>query len=427
MSQNQPQQPGSGPARNREQTAQLIVAVGDEVPAVVLPTRNNARRGNNSGNQRNRNAERPQRVASVQGQAQRGRGNPPHNNRERSHHAEIAAGINTYRSTKWYRAALEKGFRTKIALDKFNLIALEKGDEIDPNAVPVCMNCGPMENPPALCDCYIVQSVTAVLEEGDALLIPQGTANVNWRLDWVNGIKRMFTWPKFDTAANINHYMGWMSNSSLPEEQLLWPELLAFIRLKQNASYKVNGVDDRAARLAHSKKLSELFMNQQKVPLTMQLEPAFVNRVLFTVQKATDQPDSNFLLAENNEHHSLFRRVPWRTVGRATLLVAALLSPPLVAKLANVFLRIFLAIWRRLHQTDALILANGSTLILRSVLSQLKFTTCAFAGSIWSGLVKPFCTAIQLWLCRIVRTMSTTVLSSGILSQRLNLGTLTLG
>jgi hypothetical protein len=336
----------------------------------------------------------------------------------------IAQGMNEYTSTAWYAAAVKQGFKNQAALDRFNATVGERLDEIDPRQVPVCADCG--RSDAQLCSCSIVNlNGTVEVINDDALAIPIAAPNIRWRFDWVDQVKRMFIWPRFDNNQLVNHNIGWLGNNQVPED-VVWGEMLCFIRLKMNTTYKVNGVDDRAARLAHAKKLAQLFLDTNKVPLRSQLDPAFVNRVHHTIQKATDQNDDNFMLAENNEEHSwlsVFQKVPWRLTGRLGLAALAIAYPRLVASLGTAVLTVLLTIWRQFHKADSLLIANGSVLVLRSILSQLKFTTYAFGASIWNGLVMPCYTAIQQWLCRIAGTISWSHFSAVTSAARLSLPT----
>jgi len=333
---------------------------------------------------------------------------------ERRNNRRIADGINEYRSTAWYERAVKNGFKNKAALDRFNEIVRTRQDQIDPNRIPVCVDCG--HSDVLLCDCCIVNLPGAVIIEDDVLIIPREVANVNYRFDWVNKVRRMFIWPKFVSTEKINHNIGWLSNGDLPED-MIWTEMLCYIRMKQNTTYKVNGVDDRAARLAHSKKIALQFLSNQKIREDQQLSPEFVNRVHYTVQKACDQVDDNFLFTQNNENHSLFHRVPWRICGRVGLAGLVLISPRLAAALGTALLTVLLKIWRQFSKADSLLVANGSVLVLRSILSQLKFTAGALSGAIWSGLVKPCFIATQQWLCKIAGIMWSSLCGSDIFAR----------
>lgn len=325
---------------------------------------------------------------------------------------QIQSGLNIYRSTKWYREAVVKGFKNKTALDRFNAHVETLSDEIDPTAYPVCTDCGHSDL--RLCDCMLVVSPTAVHVEGDALIIPSGSVNTIWRFDWVDRVRRMFIRPHFNIDTDINHNIGWLSNTQLSEDDYLWPEMLSFIRLRMNVTYVINGRDDRMARLAHCNKLALLFLDTMKIKTKEQLNPAMVNRVLYTVKKACDQVDNQFLHAESNEDHSIFRAVPWASVLKWGLIAGAITSPILVSKLANVSMRTTFRIWSRLAQTNALILADGSVQAFRFALNHLRYTVSALLANIWNGIVRPFSIGTLQSLCNIAGITYTAASNSGI-------------
>lgn len=350
--------------------------------------------------------------------------NSSHNSRNNLN-AVAAEGLNVYKSSIWYKRAIEKGFKNKVALDRFNEMVVSKVDEIDPSFYPVCEYCGHSDI--TLCECLVTGANNTVeIVDDDALVIPKGANSTSWHFKWVDGITRMFVRPRFDIDSPINHQIGWMSNSFLDENALLWAELLAYIRQKQATSYDVNGVADRAACLAHSKKIAKLFMDEMKIPLRERLTANFTNRVHFTIQRAVDQRDDEFLFKKTEQEHNItsyFQRVPWRTLGKGTLLVAFVASPTLCLKVATVFLNMSLYIWRRFAQTNALILARGSTLGFKYLTLHALSTMRAFAGDIWSGLLKPSYTEILRLLCSIASTTSTTVLNFATSRQLLPLTT----
>lgn len=359
-----------------------------------------------------------------------GRGNPkPQNgkraadnlqhNKRRDLAQSIAREINTYKLTKVYRDALSKTFATKAALDAFNTWATKNTDQIDPSAIVVCCECGQAEV--TLCDCWITAAPNAVPAPtpGVVLAIPSGPANIRWRFGWVDQVRRMFAWPSYNPDTPVNHQIGWLSNSALQEGDLLVPEMLAYIRLHQNTSYKIDGVFDRGAKLAHSKKLAIRYLDEQKVPLGERSSSRFIACLHHTIQKAADNEDDDFLLRQNNEGHNIFsyfRRAPVKY--STVFLVAAILSPYLTAKLVGVKMNLMSWIFKRLATTNASTMVHGSVLVVKSVIHTFSALGTAAKEHIWNGIFQPYFNGIQQSLCSTARTMWWTVLRT-VISRRL--------
>lgn len=226
---------------------------------------------------------------------------------------EVAVGLATYKFTAWYTSAVSKGFKSKLALDRFNATVLQHQDEIDPTKVPVCCQCGHSDI--VICSCMVEPQAPATVdlaEDGHTILIPTGPTHIKYRFDWVNRVKRMFVWPNFNVRRDINHNIGFMKNSDIPEETMLMSSMLAYIRLGMNTSYTINGVHDRAAKLAHAKKLGLRFLDENDVELDEKTNPEFVNKFHFTVQRATDMNDDSMLFQHSNQEHGIwnFLRAP---------------------------------------------------------------------------------------------------------------------
>lgn len=332
-------------------------------------------------------------------------------NKRRDLAQSIASEINTYRLTQVYRDALSKTFATKAALDAFNTWANNNIDNIDPSAIVVCCDCGHAEL--TLCDCWITAAPNAVPAPtpGVVLAIPSGPANIRWRFGWVDRVRRMFAWPSYNPDTPVNHQIGWMSNSALQEGDLLVPEMLAYIRLHQNTSYKIDGVFDRGAKLAHSKKLALRYLDEQKVPLGERTSSRFVACLHHTIQKAADNEDDDFLLQENNEGHNIysyFRKAPVRYT--TVVLAAAVLSPLLTARLVGAKMSVMSWIYRRLITANAQTMVHGSVLVARSVIHTFSAIGTAVKEHIWNGIFQPYFTGIQQSLCNTARTMWWTAL-----------------
>nr|WRQ65152.1 hypothetical protein [Tolivirales sp.] len=335
--------------------------------------------------------------------------------------ASIKQDLNTYKMTKVYKAALEKTFKTPKALESFNRWVEQNIDSIDPSAIVVCTDCGHSDL--QLCDCWITAAPNSVPESEDsALAIPSGPANIKWRFQWVDRVKRMFAWPTYNPDIAINHNIGFMTNSSINEESMIIEPMLCYIRQHQNTSYVVDGLLDRKAKLSHSKKLAIRFLDETKMPLAERLDHRFVACMHHTIQKATDSPDDDFLLARNNEDHnigSLWKHFHSAPVKTSLIVTAAIACPILVSRLDVASIR--LTVWAMKRFTTNVIRTwvHGSVSILGLGTHMLRQLLTAIDESILSGRAMHCLTAIQQWLCSIARTTSSTV--SRIVSSRLPL------
>lgn len=343
-------------------------------------------------------------------------GSAPFN--KNGHGGAVQNGLNEYKMTQLYVKAVEKGFQSQTALDKFNEHMSHHADSVDPKAYPVCEWCGSCDL--KLCNDFVNGANSAVVLADEAIYVPMGAPNTTWRFMWVDRVRRMFTRPSYNPTTALNHNIGWLSNGDLPEREMLLPDLLAYMRLYQNTSYSMNGVIDRKAKLAHSKKLAARYLDEKKVPLIDRLNSEFVARLNYTVQKATDCPDDDFLFKENEERHNIssFFRAPAIPV-RTLIIAGAILSPVLVSKLVGAKMSLTLLIFRRLFHTNALILVNGSIQVLKSAIRCCWIFARVLSERTWSGLVTPCSSAIRQLSCNTVPTTSMTASFIDTLNRRL--------
>lgn len=329
---------------------------------------------------------------------------------------KLKSGLNEYYATAWYTKAVGAGFKSKAALDRFNAAVAAKANDIDPNCAPVCTSCGSSDL--QLCDDFIVANGVVAIQD-DALVVPAGAANVRFSWDWFKGIRRAFTRPWYNSEHPINHQIGWMDNNSLPEGELLWADLASYIRLNLNTSYTLNGVFDRAAKLAHAKKLALRFFDENKVGNNERLEPGFVARVHFTVQRVTDQADDAFLLAQTNQEHnitSLLMKMPWFKRSFLTACLVAI-SLPFLPRIVCALLPTRMSRLRHILTTLGRTLANGRNSALKLPAQAILTLLRAISAKLWNGVVTPCYTAIQRLLCSIALIMSLTASNAAILRQ----------
>lgn len=299
-----------------------------------------------------------------------------------------------FRNTNTYLAAVDKGFKNRLALDKFN--SWVRNSDIDPSKVRVCNECGACDL--ELCEHFIVNSPTvAAVDQSGALLIPTGPCNFNYRWMWVDKIKRMFVWPKFDADVVNNHNLNGFHNEQLGDS-LINEQLFNYIRLGMNTSYVINGVDDRSARLAHCHKLASRFMDENKIKQSDRTETRFVNVVTSTIQRACDSAENRMLYAPSNPSHN-FWPAPRPIMTSCVLagVAAVILSRNLRYKIYIALQQRIVSIPRRLIQESWEILLNGSIRLLKQAVCMIRNSVSVLGPSIYNGIVRPCSTAIQLW------------------------------
>lgn len=333
-------------------------------------------------------------------QKPRGQGRGPQPRQARD---EVQKGTEQYRATEWYLRAVKTGFRNRDALNHFNACVRPIQDQIEHFAVPVCSECGASEV--ELCEHFVVDR--GVESNGDAVEVPAVTGfAMRWRFQWVNRVRRMFTWPRFDSAELINHYNNGFDPSVISDTQV-WPEMLMYIRLNLHTHYKIDGEFNREAKLAHCNKLALRFLTDNKVKQQTLLEPTVINMIKLTVARACDQRDDQTLLKEVDPRRN-FWLAPGKLSNKRGIIILALTiaSPRIVSAVVCALLKLKLSIASRLVKANAEILANGSVQALKYAIRSIAETITAFLRNISSGLVRPFWSVIRQLLCRIANTMS---------------------
>jgi len=318
-------------------------------------------------------------------------------------------GIRQYKMSEWYSRAVKGGFKTKEALERFNASVVDYADDIEKSVIPFCSQCG--NGDIQLCECFITKREPAVEIQDDALLIPDiKDSNMSWSFQGFGILRRMFTWPKFDNTALINHSNRGFDPSIIPDDQV-WPEMLLYIRLNLNTSYKINGKFDREAKLAHCNKWALRFLADKKIHPTDINTPKLLNTIKLTVARACDQRDDQTLLKETDPRQNfwpapvLSRFLTFRNV----IIAGAIISPVIVSKLVTASMRTQMWMWCRLAQANAEILAFGSVQALKCAVKITADVVSAFQRNIWSGLVQPCWNEIQQSLWPTARTMSTSL------------------
>jgi len=325
-------------------------------------------------------------------------------------------GLEEYRSTEWYLAAIKSGFKTEKALRNFNMTVAGLRDLIDPMKAPVCMECGASDI--ELCQHFLVADAPVAVDvaaDDDVLIIPPTPGfSMRWRFMWFESVRRMFTWPRFDSKAIVNHNNRGFDPSIIPDSEV-WPEMLMYIRLHLNTSYKIDGVFDREAKMAHCNKLALRYLTDMKIKVGDVLEPTLINKIKLTVARACDQRDDQTLFKENDPRQNFWlapvlSKIPFRHI----VLAGAIISPLLVSKMVTASMRVKLWTLHRLATANAEILAYGSVHALKYSLKLFAVVVRAFLRNTWSGLAQPFLSGIRQLSWPIVRTTFMSLSTNGI-------------
>jgi len=320
---------------------------------------------------------------------------------------DIGKQLNVYHRTRWYKDAVMAGFKNKTALDKFNRVVKAFDDQIDPACIPVCTECGHSDL--ELCDHFITAKGVVVVD--GAVAIPAGEQNIRFYFNWVERVKRMFTWPSFNTELPVNHNSAGFDNSQLPDDYL-WPELAAYLRLYRNTSYEINGVFDREAKLAHYKKLALRYFDEGKIKMTDRLTASFINRMNHTIQACVDSRDDETLFACSTVQYNSFWKAPSALLSkiplRALVIAGVIASPWLVSKLVIANWKLQGMVVKRIFETNFRILVSGSGLLLKQLWAMLKIigivlkeSTPKYLKTALSAALRHLLSLIQQLSCKV--------------------------
>lgn len=216
----------------------------------------------------------------------------------------LANQISNYYCTDAYERGVNSGFKNSAALAKFNEWVVANKSSIDPRHMPVCAHCGNADL--LLCDHFVTNNDNnKQLDDGVLIINAPRTTAFYYSFQLIDGIKKMLLWPTFDFAKQNNRMLGGFSNSDIEDENII-PELYNHIKVRMQTSYKVNGTEDRALKLAHCHRIALRWAEQKKLDLDG--DTVMTNRLQFTIQRVCDNaenrvlyehtdPTQNFLLA----------------------------------------------------------------------------------------------------------------------------------
>lgn len=255
------------------------------------------------------------------GKSQKGSGSAPHNKGagvSRSISRAISVAESTHKFSKVYDAAVKQGFKTRAALDLFNVWVRANTQDISPDKVTVCMDCG--EAKLTLCE-HFIRAASPVEVVEDHLLIPNGKAAYKFTFSFIGKIRHMFATPKFDFTRQNNHDLGGFDNSMIGDDNII-SSLYNYLKLNKDVSYRMNGVDKRDVRMAHMRKLSHRWLADIKINPT-RLKTEQVNSIILTCQRVCDEAESDMLQSYLNPTRNfgqacmgfLLRNIPRAVIG----------------------------------------------------------------------------------------------------------------
>lgn len=206
----------------------------------------------------------------------------------------IIKGTTEYKNTLMYEAAVKSGFKNKTALDRFNVWV--RSAAVDPSKIPVCTECGNCDL--VLCDHFIVAAAERAVDVEETAVVFPDVVNMKYEFRWVDKVRKMFTWPKFNPGEVSNHFLNGFDNSLIGDDFII-NELMNYLRFHMNSSYVVNGTDDRKCRLGHCHRLAQKWCIEKKLD-SSKFTPEQVNSILCTIQRACDNAENPMLYAYTN-------------------------------------------------------------------------------------------------------------------------------
>lgn len=270
----------------------------------------------------------PQKSADA-GKGRKDQGRKGHKDRDPASFSGVKSAHEQYVCTDVYVKACKVGFDDKAALDKFNSWVKKNVDKIDPRSMTFCENCGEVLDGLELCDCFIRPADAAPVDPAasapvvtvdplGAIFIPTAKANIRRSFWWVNGVRHYvaskFAWPSFNWTRLTHPNIGGFNNESLGDDEII-PSLYTYLTLKRKADYTFNGVDDRRARVAHFKTLSQHWLDENDIK-AKSVSHEMALRIIHTIQRAADGVETNMLLDYTNPVKNSF----WEGFGVARVL-----------------------------------------------------------------------------------------------------------
>lgn len=226
----------------------------------------------------------------------------------------------SYRFTERYLDMLKKMDRTDIVqVRNFNNWYNKNRREIDDTKIFVCLTCDRTTG--HMCFCAINNppeaAETESTDEAVTVNAPNGQIHSYGFIGSLEYGKNEIIGQQIVVDRPLNEHTPWLVFGKNIDITRLDENMLNYIRTHQHTTYKYNGVDDRAMKLEHSKRLAMSYLETVGVK-THLMNTAQVNCMMMTVQKACDDRTSSVLYSNSAPNF----RLAFQICGGAAVLVA---------------------------------------------------------------------------------------------------------
>lgn len=256
-----------------------------------------------AGGEQNPGPPKPRQNAAQSG-ARQPRGTKAEAGRHVANH--VQRQVAQFRSTAIYLRGRDKLYPDAAALTRFNNWVNANQGDLDPSEQKVCLLCGHVGF--QLCAHSIAPAVVVPAAQGPQI-VPPNLRHHSWSFRPYEAVRAAFRWPGFDTHSVSDDRLHGFSNHHMPDD-LVDQELFGYLVLNMQPSYMVNGVDDRALRLAHCHRLAMKWVAAKNLETAVSGDLHHNVRIRLTVQRACDNMQNNMLYEQ---------RTPARNFGLAWL------------------------------------------------------------------------------------------------------------
>lgn len=254
----------------------------------------------------------------------------------------IIAKTEEYKLTAVYLRGRDLMYPDEHALANFNRWVENNMTSIDASEQFACTKCGHVGF--LLCahriDGLEEQQEAVVDEVIEQIIVPHNLRHHTWSFRPVEAIRKAFKWPSFDTHSHVDDRLIGFSNHHLNENLIVVP-LHAYLLMNMQTSYRVNGTEDRALRLAHCHKLAQrwIILNEKEE----QVEDLHYGvRIRFTIQRACDNAQNAMLYEERGPAQNFgLAWLPGSRVKQFMLVVMLFLALYHYSLVASLSLRVF--------------------------------------------------------------------------------------
>jgi len=233
--------------------------------------------------------------------------------------ARIERQVAVFKSTALYVRGRDVIYPDNLALARFNAWVVAHQNEIDPSEQRVCVKCGHVDF--QLCAHSVAEAPVKVVAS-DPEVVSDELRHHNWSFRPFRVLSEAFQWPGFDTHSQSDARLHGFSNHHLPD-QLIIPELFSYLTMNMQTSYLVQGVEDRALRLAHVHRLGQKWLLLRNLEGVVESDHHYCVRVKLTIQRACDNAQNTMLYGERDPARNF--GLAWLPGSRAKQLMLLLL------------------------------------------------------------------------------------------------------